>query len=290
MQHRTVGNYTLLISCRGRILVHHIVKPWLAVTLGLGVFAPLLTLGILKTINIYQQNQELSKSADEVLEQLESLDREIENLNQRAGLKSQGKTRSTKVPASKLKPQGGPAQPLPATESLATAKQLLPSLTARLQHQIKPALEKTLQKEAARAAAYPNGYPVSGILEISSDFGIRPGPFGGAYEHHDGIDILGPYGTPIYAVADGVVERASYAGGYGNLVSLKHGYGYETLYAHLSKLAVAPKQRVKRGDVIGFMGNTGRSTGTHLHYSVYLHKKAIDPKDFLKSERLALLD
>src|SRR3546814_16364619 len=90
---------------------------------------------------------------------------------------------------------------------------------------------------------------------------------------HAGVDIPGPIGTPIYATADGIVERAGRAGGYGNLVEIDHGKGIETRYGHLSKILVKPNQRVKRGQGVALMGSTGRSTGRHLHYEVRIRSE-----------------
>ena len=93
----------------------------------------------------------------------------------------------------------------------------------------------------------------------------------------------GPSGTPIYATADGVVDRAEWANGYGNLVELDHGKGIQTRYGHLSKILVRPNTRVKRGDLIALMGSTGRSTGSHLHYEVRIDGHAVNPVPFLQS-------
>ena len=101
---------------------------------------------------------------------------------------------------------------------------------------------------------------------------------------HAGIDLSGPVGTPIYATADGIVSDAGWnSGGYGNLVKIDHGRGIETRYGHLSKIVVRAGQRVKRGELIGRMGSTGRSTGSHLHYEVRIDGRAVNPIPFMKS-------
>ena len=112
---------------------------------------------------------------------------------------------------------------------------------------------------------------------------MRSDPFRGTAAMHAGVDIPGPLGTPIYATADGVVGRAERAGGYGNLVELEHGKGIQTRYGHLSKLLVEPNTRVTRGQLIGLMGSTGRSTGSHLHYEVRIDGRAVNPIPFLTS-------
>ncbi|HUD93783.1 M23 family metallopeptidase [Sphingobium sp.] len=132
-----------------------------------------------------------------------------------------------------------------------------------------------------KASAYiPSGRPVA-KLSLTSNFGVRSDPFNGGARMHKGIDIPGPMGTPIYATADGVVSRAGWASGYGNLVQITHGSGMETRYGHMSKLLVAANSYVKRGQLIGLMGSTGRSTGSHLHYEVRVDGAAINPIPFV---------
>jgi murein DD-endopeptidase MepM/ murein hydrolase activator NlpD len=105
---------------------------------------------------------------------------------------------------------------------------------------------------------------------------------------HAGIDLAGPIGTPIYATADAIVGRAEWAGGYGNLIELNHGRGIQTRYGHLTRSVVGAGQRVKRGDLIGYMGSTGRSTGSHLHYEVRIDGKAVNPVPFMEADDLVL--
>ena len=128
--------------------------------------------------------------------------------------------------------------------------------------------------------AIPSVQPVQ-HLAFTSNFGIRTDPFRGTAAMHAGVDIPGPIGTPIYATADGMVDRAERAGGYGNMVEIDHGKGIATRYGHLSKILVAANQHVKRGDLIALMGSTGRSTGSHLHYEVRIDGHAVNPVPFL---------
>src|SRR5688500_9867962 len=131
--------------------------------------------------------------------------------------------------------------------------------------------------------AIPSTEPARGT-NFTSGYGVRSDPFRGRAAMHAGIDLAGPIGTPIYATADATVGRSEYnSGGYGNLVELEHGHGIQTRYGHLSKSLVSAGQRVKRGDVIGLMGSTGRSTGSHLHYEVRIDGKAVNPVPFLQS-------
>lgn len=132
----------------------------------------------------------------------------------------------------------------------------------------------------------PSMKPVAN-LEFTSLYGVRSDPFRGTAAMHAGVDIPGPIGTPIYATADGVVGRSGWVGGYGNLVELEHGKGLQTRYGHLSKLLVAPGTRVARGQLIGLMGSTGRSTGSHLHYEVRMGGQAVNPVPYLDSARYA---
>jgi len=128
--------------------------------------------------------------------------------------------------------------------------------------------------------AIPSVQPV-GDLKFTSNFGIRSDPFTGGARMHAGVDIPGPVGTPIYATADGIVATAERHGGYGNLVEVNHGKGIATRYGHLSRIVVAANTRVKRGQLIGMMGSTGRSTGSHLHYEVRMDGRAVNPVPFL---------
>jgi murein DD-endopeptidase MepM/ murein hydrolase activator NlpD len=130
--------------------------------------------------------------------------------------------------------------------------------------------------------AVPSQKPVERAV-FTSGFGNRSDPFGGYTAMHAGIDLAGPVGTPIYAAADGIVDRAGWANGYGNLVELDHGKNIRTRYGHLSAILVSPGQRVHRGDLIARMGSTGRSTGSHLHYEVRLDGHAVNPVPFLQS-------
>lgn len=108
------------------------------------------------------------------------------------------------------------------------------------------------------------------LRRIGSLFGYRTDPFYKVTKFHEGIDFTAAVGTPIYATGDGVVSEAEYnSGGYGNKIVINHGFSYETVYAHLSKIKVRVGQRIKRGEIIGLMGNTGKSTAPHLHYEVH---------------------
>lgn len=138
-----------------------------------------------------------------------------------------------------------------------------------------------------RIAAFklPFAMPVKGAFRWTSGFGYRRDPKGAGTRMHEGTDMAGSYGTPVYATADGVVVHAGWDNGYGRLVKIRHDFGVETRYAHLSQIRVDVGQRVSRGDRIGDMGNSGRSTGTHLHYEIRLSGAPINPMTFIKAAK-----
>jgi murein DD-endopeptidase MepM/ murein hydrolase activator NlpD len=132
--------------------------------------------------------------------------------------------------------------------------------------------------------AIPAEKPVKTNVEFTSGFGVRSDPFHAGAAMHPGIDLAGSYGTPIYATADGTVLRAGWnSGGYGNLVEIDHGRGITTRYGHMSAILVHAGDRITRGQQIGRMGSTGRSTGNHLHYEVRIDGRAVNPIPFMKS-------
>ncbi|MCM8558498.1 M23 family metallopeptidase [Sphingomicrobium sediminis] len=131
--------------------------------------------------------------------------------------------------------------------------------------------------------AVPSAMPVNDA-RLTSSYGTRRDPFRGRRSNHKGIDLAGPVGTPILSTADGRVVRAGWnSGGYGNLIEIDHGNGITTRYAHLSKVQVKRGDRVLRGEQIGKMGSTGRSTGSHLHYEVRIDGRAVNPIPFMES-------
>lgn len=140
--------------------------------------------------------------------------------------------------------------------------------------------EKYLGRIAYNISYTPLGFPFHGT--ITSTYGHRENPFGGEnVETHKGLDISGPVGSPVKAMAKGVVEFAGLRGGFGNCIILKHGNGFETLYGHLSQILVKPGQQINIGEEIGKIGSTGRSTGPHLHYEVHRNGQKINPQSFL---------
>lgn len=132
----------------------------------------------------------------------------------------------------------------------------------------------------ARLAAAPTLWPVEG--RITAGFGERIDPFNGEGAFHRGIDIASPFGTRVIAPADGVVQFADFMNGYGRAVILEHGQGISTLYGHLSGFGVTPGQIVHRGDTLGYVGVSGRTTGPHLHYEVRIFNTAVNPYKYLR--------
>jgi murein DD-endopeptidase MepM/ murein hydrolase activator NlpD len=125
---------------------------------------------------------------------------------------------------------------------------------------------------------------VDGRLE--SYFGKRSDPFSGEGAFHPGVDIGAPLGTPVRAAADGVVLHAQFVSGYGRVVVIDHGNGLQTLYAHLASFAVVPGQEIRQGVVLGTVGSSGRTTGTHLHYEVRVHGSPANPRPYMSQTRI----
>ncbi|MGA2525068.1 MAG: M23 family metallopeptidase [Smithellaceae bacterium] len=139
-----------------------------------------------------------------------------------------------------------------------------------------------LHEQKSILAATPSIWPVKGW--VTSDFGPRASPFSSGVEFHKGLDIATRFGKEVLATADGLVIDASFHTQDGNLVKIDHGHGLVTAYAHLSRIAVKYGVRIKRGDVIGYVGDTGRSTGSHLHYAVFVNKVPVNPRKYLKNK------
>jgi murein DD-endopeptidase MepM/ murein hydrolase activator NlpD len=148
-------------------------------------------------------------------------------------------------------------------------------------------IEGLIKNQGEKLASIPAIQPVSNkdLDRIASGFGMRIDPVYGTPKMHKGLDFTAPQGTPIYATGNGRVEVAGQTGdGYGNHVVINHGYGYETLYGHMVRVKVRPGQKVKRGEVIGWVGSTGKSTGPHCHYEVHINGQEVDPVYFFYND------
>ncbi|MEP9402679.1 M23 family metallopeptidase [Sphingomonas sp. VNH70] len=183
---------------------------------------------------------------------------------------------------------GGPYEPVDAaTAAAATANAANADAAADAQFRALFLSWKKLDTIEQAAISIPSFQPVA-HMAFTSNFGVRSDPFRGTAAMHAGVDIPGPIGTPVYATADGIISRAERAGGYGNLIEVNHGKGIATRYGHLSKILVSEHARVKRGQLIGLMGSTGRSTGSHLHYEVRIDGSAVNPAPYLQAGELAM--
>jgi len=131
------------------------------------------------------------------------------------------------------------------------------------------------------SVSIPSRMPVEGV-RLTSSYGMREHPVLGGRRAHKGIDLAGPVGTPVYATADGVISKAEWFSSYGLFVSIEHGGALQTRYGHMSRLNVAYGQQVHKGDLIGFIGSTGRSTGPHLHYEVRVNGEAVNPLPYMQ--------
>ena len=139
---------------------------------------------------------------------------------------------------------------------------------------------------APRTVAIPSRIPVEGV-RLTSDFGMRWHPVTGGRHAHKGVDLAGPIGTPVHATADAVVGKAEWFSSYGLYVALEHGGDIETRYGHMSRLNVYAGQHVRKGDVIGYIGTTGRSTGPHLHYEVRISGVAVNPIPYMQADQFS---
>lgn len=160
----------------------------------------------------------------------------------------------------------------------------LNNISARVAYQFGSytSIEKLINNQETKMASIPAIQPVSNkqLTRIASGFGMRIHPIYGIAKMHYGLDFTAPQGTPIYATGDGIIKEAGVGTGTGNHVIINHGYGYETEYMHLVRIKIRTGQRVKRGEIIGWVGSTGASTGPHVHYEVHINGSPVDPVYF----------
>ncbi len=165
----------------------------------------------------------------------------------------------------------------------------LNNISARINYQYASynEIEKLIKNQGQKLACIPAIQPVSNrdLDRIASGYGMRIDPVYGTPKMHKGLDFTAPQGTPIYATADGKVKMAGFnESGYGNHVIINNGYGYETLFGHMSKVKVRQGESVKRGEVIGWVGSSGKSTGPHCHYEVHVNGREVDPVYFFYND------
>ena len=165
----------------------------------------------------------------------------------------------------------------------------LNNISARINYQFASynEIENLIKNQGQKLACIPAIQPVSNrdLDRIASGFGMRIDPVYGTAKMHKGLDFTAPQGTPIYATGNGTIEVAGQTGdGFGNHVVINHGYGYETLYGHMYKVKVKVGEKVKRGEVIGWVGSSGKSTGPHCHYEVHINGQEVDPVYFFYND------
>jgi murein DD-endopeptidase MepM/ murein hydrolase activator NlpD len=237
-----------------------------------------------------QENTSYREATGTLATQIESLQSAISELGTRARLDPVSAGAMDKLPANiknqaaggttvsgataMLSPETSPASFSTAERTFGLLKGVLTSLESHLN-----IVRRNVEKREALMNATPSIWPIHGWL--SAGFGMRNDPFTGERDFHPGLDISADKGTPILATADGVVELAAPAGDYGNLVVVNHGYGLVTRYGHLSKFAVWAGKEVLRGEVLGYVGATGRATGPHLHYEILANGKLMNPLQLL---------
>lgn len=192
--------------------------------------------------------------------------RAIERLPAVVRSRAAGGDSSGETPSAAATP---PETPVPES-TFGILRDLLGSLQSRLE-----TVRSQIESEQALARATPSLPPIAGWL--TSGFGSRKDPFTGKPDFHSGIDLSANRGTPIKATADGTVKSAAYQGNYGNAVVIDHGFGLATRYGHMSGFRVRAGQTIKRGEVIGYVGATGRATSSHLHYEILLNGQPINP-------------
>ena len=237
----------------------------------------------LREANRIQQEQilQVSKKASALQQDLDQLRRSEDGLRAIVGAPPAAEDEDT-VQEGTVAPTGGAAHDLTTAEigeALAmietrlTTRRSSIDLLARSMHESFPGAVGFVSDDAPHTS--PSIWPTAGY--VSSPYGLR---FGGT-EFHQGIDIAAEMGTPIVATADGVVTAAGWNGGYGNMVDIDHGSGVVTRYGHASTIAVTVGQTVRRGEVIAYVGSTGRSTGPHLHYEVRVGGQPVNPAGYL---------
>ena len=293
--------YTLLIADRTSGVVRRATVSLRAVVLagasilllptliGLGAkWSAQLELGQLRTAKsaLEVENSNFRQATGELTTQIQSLEEVIDDLGARSKLDPAQARAMAKLPAVvKAKAAGGTSQAAALSSVISTSltspedtfgvlRTLLQGLESRLRN-----VRRDVETQEALAAATPSIWPAHGWL--TGTFGGRSDPFTGEPGCHQGLDISTNKGSPVLATADGRVDSALYTGDYGNLIVLQHDFGLSTRYGHLSRFNVKPGQTVHRGDVIGFVGSTGRSTGAHVHYEILANGKLLNPLQLL---------
>ena len=242
-----------------------------------------------------QQNAELREELDQLNEKIKAVDQQMAVLEKRDNEVYRSIFEAQPIPDSMRVLEMERAMEIAKVEGLPEAKLVysidttIRKLRARIEAQKRSYDEviKLIDNKEQLLAATPAIQPVANkdLNRIASGFGYRIDPVYKTIKLHAGLDFAAPQGTPIYATADGTVKVASFSdGGYGNHVVINHGYGYETLYGHMVRIKARGGHQVKRGEVIGYVGSTGKSTGPHCHYEVRKNGQKLDPVYFFYND------
>ncbi len=302
--------YTIVLADRQTGTVRRVtirLRPFALSVAGILAFPVLLGLGLrlsattevnyLRATNttLQQENASYREATGALTTQIESLQSAINELGLRSSVDPVTARAMEKLPpAVKNRAEGGtsvagasamltPIFSAAAASSLDQTFTLLRNVLGSLEGHLS-IVRRNVEKRESLMNATPSVWPVHGWL--SAGYGMRADPFTGGRDFHPGLDISAERGTPVRATADGRVEMAAPNGDYGNLVVIDHGYGLVTRYGHLSRFAVWQGRDVKRGDLLGFVGATGRATGPHLHYEVLANGKLINPMQLLSGKSL----
>jgi len=273
-------------------------RPTLAVATGVLALPVLMGLGArwsasariseLEVTNAEMQVENASYRAatGELADQISTLQTAVDQLGERAAVDPNASRAMEKLPAAiKSRAMGGAnmssasrAAFSPLVDGTEAALGVLSDLLGVLGSRL-DSVRDGVERKAALASATPSVWPVAGWL--TSSYGSRRDPITKGADFHPGLDISADYGQPVLATGDATVAIAGPNGAYGNLVMLDHGFGIVTKYGHLSRFNVRGGEQVKRGDVIGYVGSTGRSTGSHLHYEIWMNGRLTNPMTLL---------
>jgi murein DD-endopeptidase MepM/ murein hydrolase activator NlpD len=244
---------------------------------------------------LQQQNTALKNSYADLSDELSSIEKQMKELEKRDNAVYRAIFEASPIPDSarakelENKLEVASVEKMKDNQVVTSIKNILSNLNTRIQSQDKSydQIEELVKNKEQLLSHTPAIQPVSNkdLNRIASGFGSRIDPVYKTIKFHYGLDFAAPQGTPIYATADGVVTTAGNTGnGYGNYVVINHGYGYETLYGHMVRVKARNGQGVKRGEVIGWVGSTGKSTGPHCHYEVQKYGEKIDPIYFFYND------
>jgi murein DD-endopeptidase MepM/ murein hydrolase activator NlpD len=283
--------YTILVANRESGVVRRFTLPLKPVFLGmLAVIAVPVLVGMgarwsagAELTSLRQANTRLRVENDsyrhatgELAGQIAALQTAVDQLGNDASLDPETRRAIQNLPKSlRERAMGGEAiQVTQSDNTFGVLRGVLNVIDAQLS-----SVRSAVERQQLFANATPSIWPTAGWL--TSSFGGRVDPFTGGRDYHAGLDISADNGKPVRATADGTIGEAGWSGNYGNMVLVRHRFGLETRYGHLSRLSVAPGQTVRRGDLLGFVGSTGRSTSPHLHYEVLLNGQPVNPLRFL---------